>query len=1015
MPRQKYLYAPKRDNRIFRQEKKAEQRKNQHTARYQLKKENEEKQFLHSLSELLPKQSPSESASETLIENTTAFYDKSIVFGIQCMGIAMSRDQLPYSVKLFSRALAVMTFFYLIQRSMAKNTDANPWPDNYPPMQELTALEPTYATAVNFPYGSTDPKFTTRFTAITVVDNTPERVLISFGEARSYVVYTEGEHPNHIVKTAPVILAAGIQNTPLNNTECLQPDGITLDGACATTGVVNVPAVATDEKYERRMPGPYSAGERHIVTNDTPLMPTLYPCGGDLPPYPDTATLSKLSVIELPLPAENTTLANVTTHELLAPSNTLENNVEYSTEPTALFDEFPPYITAKTISLTNSTDGINYNSTIYLNTLSDEHTQHVDNNPLITVTNAGWVTNIKIFPYWEDDKHPPKKAVIIAHNTDVENKQFSIEGEVVIIRDLESFTNQVIDLNLMENEDSEKIQRISGVGFFDENDEGNTKHLFNNIAVLKDPKNPLVIIASPYQIPACTSADGDLNRVRAWIVDFNTLSGNLNLDPCNASNIQYTSKTPPTILGIQSNANPQVSADYIDLGHAVLTVGRKGGENYILISHPNERTLYMLSREKISQIFKNMKNQITVTPIDSLWQLGLSDKAYRCGAMGKHFVSGTTGKTIALNCDEMFGGPGPEDTDYRNWAVVEVIEFLKLILDLNITHTSNITDFATYEGKRVPEIKRERGNSASFFRQKRVVCPPSPSPSPSPTPTRLPTPTPTSKPSPTPLPSPSPAPSKMPSPVPAPSQEGDAGGIVVVGVVSLVVIFALVICCARFIIRGRQANPEDVPNIQEENGEEEQPLLPQDPVENYQAAHSPYRTACAIAMDEEEAAPSSSGHSALIAANFVTEEDVAKTREKATEIISLLNEMNNIDDIKKRLGSLNISELLAIMEIKNIEIEYPEEFVCRFTEDIMRDPVMDKSGNTYERREIENWIRHNTCDLITGTHQDIDDLRPNIQLRQCIEKFLIDGLCKDYEDKLALSSRASTSCLKLGR
>lgn len=48
-----------------------------------------------------------------------------------------------------------------------------------------------------------------------------------------------------------------------------------------------------------------------------------------------------------------------------------------------------------------------------------------------------------------------------------------------------------------------------------------------------------------------------------------------------------------------------------------------------------------------------------------------------------------------------------------------------------------------------------------------------------------------------------------------------------------------------------------------------------------------------------------------------------------------------------------------------IEIEAPEEFVCPLTLDVMRDPVMSRYGQSFERSEILQWLRagHGVCPL----------------------------------------------------
>jgi hypothetical protein len=65
-------------------------------------------------------------------------------------------------------------------------------------------------------------------------------------------------------------------------------------------------------------------------------------------------------------------------------------------------------------------------------------------------------------------------------------------------------------------------------------------------------------------------------------------------------------------------------------------------------------------------------------------------------------------------------------------------------------------------------------------------------------------------------------------------------------------------------------------------------------------------------------------------------------------------------------------------------IEYPSEFICPITNDVMRDPLMTKYGKNFERDAILRWIsdHSNTCPT---TRQPLrpSDLVPNraLQLR----------------------------------
>ena len=66
----------------------------------------------------------------------------------------------------------------------------------------------------------------------------------------------------------------------------------------------------------------------------------------------------------------------------------------------------------------------------------------------------------------------------------------------------------------------------------------------------------------------------------------------------------------------------------------------------------------------------------------------------------------------------------------------------------------------------------------------------------------------------------------------------------------------------------------------------------------------------------------------------------------------------------------------------------PEAYLCPITGEIMREPVMDRDGHTFERGAIEQWVRdHHNCP-ISRAPLELADLAPNRVLRDLIEEFL---------------------------
>ena len=54
----------------------------------------------------------------------------------------------------------------------------------------------------------------------------------------------------------------------------------------------------------------------------------------------------------------------------------------------------------------------------------------------------------------------------------------------------------------------------------------------------------------------------------------------------------------------------------------------------------------------------------------------------------------------------------------------------------------------------------------------------------------------------------------------------------------------------------------------------------------------------------------------------------------------------------------------------------------------MYDPVMTKSGQSYERSTIETHLRTSHTDPLTRETLHIEDLRPNLALKQACAEFL---------------------------
>jgi len=71
--------------------------------------------------------------------------------------------------------------------------------------------------------------------------------------------------------------------------------------------------------------------------------------------------------------------------------------------------------------------------------------------------------------------------------------------------------------------------------------------------------------------------------------------------------------------------------------------------------------------------------------------------------------------------------------------------------------------------------------------------------------------------------------------------------------------------------------------------------------------------------------------------------------------------------------------------------EFNPNFYCPITDQLMVDPVIDRDGNSYERKAIEEWLGRCATSPITRNPLQISDLTPNRTLKSAIERDLAKG------------------------
>ena len=72
----------------------------------------------------------------------------------------------------------------------------------------------------------------------------------------------------------------------------------------------------------------------------------------------------------------------------------------------------------------------------------------------------------------------------------------------------------------------------------------------------------------------------------------------------------------------------------------------------------------------------------------------------------------------------------------------------------------------------------------------------------------------------------------------------------------------------------------------------------------------------------------------------------------------------------------------------SVDLEVPRAFTCPICKELMKDPVITSDGHTYERTEIEKWLKEHSTSPVTNLELPNKTLTPNIGLRQSIEEFV---------------------------
>jgi hypothetical protein len=96
----------------------------------------------------------------------------------------------------------------------------------------------------------------------------------------------------------------------------------------------------------------------------------------------------------------------------------------------------------------------------------------------------------------------------------------------------------------------------------------------------------------------------------------------------------------------------------------------------------------------------------------------------------------------------------------------------------------------------------------------------------------------------------------------------------------------------------------------------------------------------------------------------------------------------------------------------SVSVEIPDAFLCPITQEIMRDPLMCRSGLSFERAAIIHWLyHHNNACPITRRSLAPRDLVKNSSLRLKIDAWCLENGVKFEEDKDEEAEPIICTCL----
>ena len=131
--------------------------------------------------------------------------------------------------------------------------------------------------------------------------------------------------------------------------------------------------------------------------------------------------------------------------------------------------------------------------------------------------------------------------------------------------------------------------------------------------------------------------------------------------------------------------------------------------------------------------------------------------------------------------------------------------------------------------------------------------------------------------------------------------------------------------------------------------------------------------------------------------------------------IDALNETSISSTLDAANTNIFIPSAPSSTEMMNCPDSVMEDLLtCPISLEVMKDPVLARDGFTYERYQIEEWIRRNGVSPMTSMPLSIDELVPNILVRQIISAtydtpLVVEDKVPTHYNPESMASDASSS------